>query len=166
MMAYALLADAIVVVHFLYVSFTVGGAFLVIVGALVRWRWTRNLPFRIAHLASVVLVAAEAVAGAACPLTVWEYRLRILAGQRVETQLSFVARLVRSIIFYDFPAWVFLVAYVAFAAAIVLVFILAPPTFPQRKDRRSAPRPAPPTPSGAPRETARSAGRPPRRSGG
>ncbi|MGA2612201.1 MAG: DUF2784 domain-containing protein [Spirochaetia bacterium] len=127
MVQFALLADLIVTLHFCYVSFTVGGEVMILLGGALKWTWVRNLPFRIVHAASVVLVAAEAVAGASCPLTVWEYRLRILAGQRVEAQISFVARLVRSVIFYDFPAWVFLAAYVGFAAAVVLTFILLPP---------------------------------------
>jgi hypothetical protein len=161
MAGYALLADLIVVVHFLYVSFTVGGELLILIGGALRWAWTRNLTLRIAHLCSVVLVAAEALAGAACPLTVWEYRLRALAGQRVEAQISFVPRLVRRIIFYDFPAWVFVIVYVAFAAAVVLTFILLPPARQQTARRLAAP-PLPTRPS-APREGPRSAGRPRRR---
>lgn len=124
---FAFLADLIVVLHFCYVTFTVGGEIVILLGGALKWAWVRNLPFRIVHAASVVLVAGEALAGASCPLTVWEYRLRLLAGQRVEAQISFVARLVRSIIFYDFPAWVFLALYVGFAAAVVLTFILLPP---------------------------------------
>ncbi len=156
MAAYALLGDMIVVLHFLYVTFTVGGALAIILGGALRWAWVRNLPFRIAHLAAVVLVAAEALAGAACPLTTWEYRLRVLAGQHVEAQLSFVARLVRHLIFYDFPAWVFLVAYVAFASAVALTFILVPPAG-RRRGVRSAP--LPPARRSAPGGTRRSAGR-------
>lgn len=120
----ALLADVIVIFHFCYVAFTVGGEIVVLLGGVLRWQWVRNLPFRIVHLAAVVLVAGEALAGAACPLTVWEYNLRVRAGQAVEGQLSFVARLVRSIIFYDFPAWVFLAAYVAFAALVAVTFFV------------------------------------------
>jgi hypothetical protein len=150
MAGYAVLADLVVVLHFLYVSFTVGGELLIVLGGVLRWAWVRNLPFRIVHLSSIVLVAVEALAGAACPLTIWEYRLRILAGQRVEAQISFVARLVRSLIFYSFPAWVFLAVYVVFAAAVVLTFILLPP---------AVPRPAPPRGSSAPRGTGRSAER-------
>jgi hypothetical protein len=123
----ALLADAVVVVHFGYVLFAVGGAVLVLAGGLLGWRWTRNLPLRLAHLAAVVLVAVEALLGVVCPLTEWEYRLRELAGQQVERQMSFVARLVRSIIFYDFPVWVFTVAYVGFALLVAGSFLLFPP---------------------------------------
>lgn len=137
---FALFADAIVVLHFCYVTFTIGGEISILLGGGLRWAWVRNLPFRVVHLASVALVAVEALAGASCPLTVWEYRLRMLAGQRVEAQLSFVARLVRSLIFYDFPARVFLAVYVAFAVAVALTFVLLPPVGKARraKDRKSS----------------------------
>ncbi len=127
MVGFAFLADLIVSVHFCYVAFCVGGELIILLGGLLRWSWIRNLPFRIVHLASVVLVALEALGGASCPLTVWEYQLRVLAGQRVEGQVSFIARLVRSIIFYDFPAWVFLAAYVGFAVLVGLTFVFLPP---------------------------------------
>jgi hypothetical protein len=123
----ALLADTIVTVHFCYVGFTLGGEILILLGGLFRWRWVRNLSFRIVHLASVALVAVEAVAGAQCPLTTWEYRLRIAAGQQVEGQISFIARLARSVIFYNFPAWVFLASYVGFAILVGLTLILVTP---------------------------------------
>jgi len=133
-MPYAFFADIVVVVHFCYVTFTVGSEVAVLAGGALRWKWVRNLPFRIAHVAAVVLVAAEAVAGTSCPLTVWEYQLRQLAGQRVEQQVSFVARLVRAIIFHHFPAWVFVAAYVAFAALVALTLLVVRPA---RRPRRS-----------------------------
>ena len=131
-MTYALLADIIVVAHFLYVLFAVGGEVLVLVGGLLHWRWIRSLPFRIGHLSAVVLVAIEALLGVVCPLTDWEYSLRTMAGQRVEQELSFVARLVRSVIFYDFPAWAFTAAYVLFAVLVAGTFLLYPPRRRQR----------------------------------
>jgi len=132
-MPYAVLADLIVIVHFCYVTFTLGGELAVILGGALGWQWVRNLPLRISHLAAVVVVAAEALAGASCPLTVWEYQLRQLAGQHEEQQVSFVARLVRSLIFYDFPAWVFAAAYVAFAALVVLTLMLVRPVGGRRR---------------------------------
>ena len=123
----SLLADIIVTVHFCYVGFTFGGEILILLGGLFRWRWVRNLSFRIVHLASVTLVAVEAVAGAQCPLTTWEYQLRIEAGQQVEGQISFIARLMRSVIFYNFPGWVFLASYIGFAILVGLTFMLVTP---------------------------------------
>jgi hypothetical protein len=124
---YATLADLLVAFHFCYVLFCIGGEIVIILGGLLRWSWVRNLGFRVAHMAAVALVAAESLAGAWCPLTVWEYQLRLKAGQSIEQQISFIARLVRSLIFYNFPAWAFVVAYVAFAVLVALTLILVPP---------------------------------------
>ncbi len=124
---YALAADLLVGFHFLYVLFAVAGELVVLAGGLLRWRWVRNLPLRVTHLAAVALVAVEALLGVVCPLTTWEYDLRVLAGQRVERDISFVGRLVRSVIFYDFPTWVFTVTYVAFALLVAGTFLLFPP---------------------------------------
>ncbi|MCX5798426.1 MAG: DUF2784 domain-containing protein [Proteobacteria bacterium] len=125
--SYALLADCIVVLHFFYVFFAVGGEIVIIVGYCLKWSWIRNLVFRIIHLASVVLVAVDASIGVLCPLTVWEYKLRQLAGQTVEKNISFIARLVRMIIFYDLPSWVFTLIYISFGCLVILTFIFILP---------------------------------------
>ena len=124
---FSLLADALLVFHLFYVLFAVGGEIAIIVGALLRWRWVRSLPFRLTHLASVLIVAVEALAGVFCPLTEWEYVLRKKAGQIVSAEMTFVARLVHRIIFYEFPLWVFTVIYIAFGALVLFTMLVLPP---------------------------------------
>jgi hypothetical protein len=124
---YGFAADAIVVFHFCYVLFAVGGELVVLLGWLLHWRWIRNPTFRIIHLASVVVVAVEALIGVLCPLTDWEYQLRLLAGQTVEEEIPFMARLVRRVIFYDFPAWIFTLTYILFALLVAATLLLVPP---------------------------------------
>ena len=51
----------------------------------------------------------------------------------MESQISSVARLVRSIIFYDFPSWVFLCAYVGFTIVVALTMLLIAPRLEGRK---------------------------------
>jgi hypothetical protein len=131
---YALLADLIVIIHFLYVIFAVGGQVIIMVGWVYRWQFIRQPIFRIAHLIAVAFVALEAVIGMMCPLTVWEYSIRHLAGQSINRDLSFIARLVRMIIFYDFPPWVFTVMHITFGVLVILTFIFVPPKF-QREER-------------------------------
>ena len=126
---YALGADLIAVIHFLYVLFAVGGQACILIGALLGWRWIRNPMFRVLHLAAVSLVALEAVVGIFCPLTVWEYDLRHLAGQAADRSFSFVARLLRLFVYYDFPAWVFTVMHVSFGLLVIATFVLVPPRF-------------------------------------
>ena len=49
-------ADAILVVHFAFIIFVVGGQLCVIVGYFRGWRWVHNLAFRISHLIAIAVV--------------------------------------------------------------------------------------------------------------
>ena len=118
----AIMADAVLIVHFMIVAFIVGGLMLVWLGAALGWRWVRNPWFRYGHVAAIGFVAAEAVLGIACPLTVWEDLLR--GGVRAD---SFVGRWVRSLLYYQAPEWVFTSVYVAWAAATLATLRLVPP---------------------------------------
>jgi hypothetical protein len=131
---FALLADLIVTFHFLYVIFAVGGQFTIVVGWLFRWQFIRQSTFRVTHLITVAFVALEAVIGMVCPLTEWEYNLRQLAGQSINRDLSFVARLIRMLIFYDFPSWVFTFMHISFGFLVILTFVFVPPQF-HKKER-------------------------------
>jgi hypothetical protein len=123
----AFLADIIVVVHFLIVAFCVLGEVAILLGATLKWHWIRNMPFRVIHLALVLFVAGEAIFGITCPLTKWEYNLRMAAGESYDRDLPFVVRLIRSVIFYDFPTWVFTSIYICFGILILLTFIFIKP---------------------------------------
>ena len=117
-----LLADAILVVHFLIAAFVAAGLLLVWLGAAAGWGWVRNPWFRYLHLGAIAFIAAEALLGIACPLTVWEDLLR--GGVRPE---SFVARWVHRLLYYRAPEWVFTVAYGVWTLATLLTLWLVPP---------------------------------------
>ena len=116
------LADLILIAHFAFVLFVVGGLALIWIGAVAGWRWVRNGWFRGAHLAAICLVAAEALLGKVCPLTVWEDALRGTHGAT-----SFIARWIHRLMFYSFPDWVFTTAYLLFALAVAVTFRFVPP---------------------------------------
>jgi hypothetical protein len=126
-MSPAVLADIIVFIHFLYLIFTVGGEAAILAGAVFRWKWIRNSPFRTIHLAASAFVAFEALSGMICPLTELEWKLREAAGQYVDRNMSFVAKLIHKIMFYDFPTVFFIFLYVFFATAVILSFIFIKP---------------------------------------
>jgi hypothetical protein len=67
----AVLADAVVLVHGLFIAFVVAGAALL-------WRWPRLVWV---HLPAVLWGAYAEFSGAICPLTPLENRLRALAGE-------------------------------------------------------------------------------------
>jgi polyferredoxin len=117
-----LAADAVLVLHFGFVVFVVGGLAAIWCGTALRWEWVRNRHFRFIHLAAILFVTAEALAGIACPLTVWEDALRGTTGDT-----SFIARMVHSVMFYHLPEWMFTVAYVLFAVIVALTLWLMPP---------------------------------------
>lgn len=127
-----LLADLILIVHFAFVLFIVGGFALIWIGAALGWRWVRNLWFRVAHLSAIVFVTGEALAGVWCPLTVWEDMLR----GSVPGETRFIARWIHRILFYSFPEWVFTVAYLAFALIVAATWWLVRPN---KKGRNRAP---------------------------
>src|SRR5712671_1736874 len=122
MMTLLVLADFILVIHFLFVLFVVGGLALIWIGAACGWLWVRNYWFRIAHLVAIAYVAGETVLGVLCPLTAWEDALRV-----THDQTSFVARWIRRVLFYNFPEGVFIVVYLIFALAVALTLWLVPP---------------------------------------
>lgn len=117
-----LLADIVLIVHFAFVLFVVGGLAAVWIGAAAGWRWVRNFWFRIAHLVAIAYVAGESLLGVWCPLTVWEAALR--GGQ---LQKSFVATWVHRLMFYDLPEQVFTVLYVGFALLVAASWIFVRP---------------------------------------
>jgi hypothetical protein len=118
-----LLADAILVVHFAFVLFVVGGFALILLGAARGWRWIRSPAFRYLHLGAIVFVALEAIIGIACPLTVWEDAVRRASVE----DPSFVGRWVSRLLYYDLPPWVFTAAYILFALAVIATIVWIPP---------------------------------------
>ena len=121
-----MMADVILIVHFLIAAFIVLGLLAVWLGAALGWGWIRNPWFRWLHLGAIVFVAGEALLGIACPLTIWEDMLRGGHGMNGSAS-SFVARWVRALLFYQAPEWVFTVAYVAWTLATLVTLRLVPP---------------------------------------
>ncbi len=127
----SLLSDLVVIIHLAYASFVVVGFVLILVGALLKWHWIRNQVFRWVHLGCIALVAVESVVGLICPLTLLENWLLVGSGQ-AGYERTFIGQLIYDLLYYDFPAWVFTVAYVSLAALTALTLVLIPPV------RRSA----------------------------
>jgi hypothetical protein len=126
---FKMLADLVVGVHLLVVLFILLGVPLVYLGASLQWIWVRSWRWRMLHLGAILFVAAESLLGITCPLTVWEDRLR---GQRIAG--GFIERWIDQLIFYDAPTWVFTVAYLAFAALVLVTWIVIPPNRQRRKN--------------------------------
>lgn len=113
-----LAADALLIVHLMFVAFVVGGLALILLGGLFRWAWVRNPWFRIAHLVAIGIVVVQSWLGMICPLTTWEMSLREHAGDRVYGG-TFVSHWLETILYYQAPVWVFTVVYTLFSSLVV-----------------------------------------------
>lgn len=131
-----IIADLIVVIHLIYVTIVVGGLFVILIGGALKWRFVRNFWFRVIHLAMILIVVFEALFGIVCPLTDWEYDLRVAAGQQDVTNMSFIARLVHHLIFFEFPPYVFTIGYCLFALAVIISWRRIPPRLPWEKRKK------------------------------
>jgi hypothetical protein len=94
-------ADIVTVVHLAYVAFVLFSIPLILLGGLFKWSFTRNPWFRWLHVVAISVVVVETLLGVECPLTTLEdYLTRDDQGQ-INTDRSFVARLVHSVLFFD-----------------------------------------------------------------
>lgn len=125
-MSYRFLADIVLSIHFAIVVFVIGGLVLVFFGNWRGWRFVNGWRFRLAHLAAIGIVVAQAWLGVACPLTTLENWLRAQADEPVY-EASFVEHWVTRLLYYDAPAWVFTVAYTLFGLAVIAAWWRFPP---------------------------------------
>lgn len=132
---YQLLADVVLTLHFTIVAFVVGGLVVIVVGNLIGWRWVNALWFRLAHLAAIAVVAAEAWLGFTCPLTSLEMWLR---GQARATTYSgsFIEHWLQRVLYYEAPSWVFTVGYSLFCLLVAAAWWYFPPRFKHRSNER------------------------------
>jgi hypothetical protein len=124
--AWRALADAVLLLHLAIVLFVVGGLVLIVAGNLRGWHWVNGAWLRLAHLAAILVVVAEAWFGVVCPLTTLEQALRLRAGDAGYGG-GFIEHWVQRLIYYDLPGWVFVLGYTLFALAIVAAWWRWPP---------------------------------------
>ena len=134
-MPYLLAADAVLLLHVLFVAFVVVALLLILAGRPLSWDWVRNWWFRVIHLVAIGIVVLQSWLGVICPLTRLEMLLRSKAGDATYAG-SFVSHWLEAILYYRAPAWVFAASYTAFAAVVVASWVWVRPHRRRRYDRR------------------------------
>jgi hypothetical protein len=117
-----LLGPLVLAIHVLVIAFNVAGLVLIPLGAARGWRWVRVAWLRLAHLASLAVVALQAALGRACFLTDWQDALT--GGGR---QDPLIMRVVNGLVFWPLPMWVFTAAYLAVFAYVAALWWLVRP---------------------------------------
>ena len=112
--------------HFAIVLFVVGGLLVIVVGSLRDWRIAGALWFRLAHLAAIAIVIAQAWLGVVCPLTTLEMWLRGKTRQPTYAG-SFIEHWLQRLMYFDAPPWVFAIAYSLFGLVVLATWWYFPP---------------------------------------
>lgn len=133
MNTHAIAADALLVLHALFVAFVALGLPLVIVGGWREWQWVRNPWFRLAHLGAISFVALQAWAGQICPLTLWENALRRQSGDSAYPG-TFIGHWLDTLLYHDLPEWVFTAGYTVFGLLVMATWWWVRPSF--KRDSR------------------------------
>jgi len=115
---FLLAADAILLLHILFVAFIVLGLVLIFVGNVLVWSWVRNPWFRLTHLIAIGVVVVQSWMSFLCPLTIIEMTLRTRAGDATYSG-SFISHWLETILYYKLPLWVFVICYTVFGAVVV-----------------------------------------------
>ncbi|MFT4652603.1 MAG: hypothetical protein ACI82S_000237 [Patiriisocius sp.] len=123
---YLFAADALLIIHVLFVIFVVAGLLLIFIGKMRRWQWVRSPWFRAAHLAGIGIVVVQSWLGMICPLTTWEMALREQAGEAVYAG-AFISHWLATLLYYHAPEWIFTLVYSAFGALVLLSLIWVRP---------------------------------------
>lgn len=137
-MWYGYLADFVVFIHVLYVGYVVLGQLAIMLAAPFKCAWARNPWFRFTHLLAIAIVAWEALNNIRCPITIWEEKLRAMAGQDIASGQSFMGRMFHDLLFYpDLPEIFFNTLHVAMFVVVVQGVLMYPPRW-FRFERKTA----------------------------
>jgi hypothetical protein len=132
-------AISVLALHLAIIVFNVAGCVLIPVGAWRGWQWVREFWWRLAHLFSLAAVAAQALSGHACFLTIWQGDLS--GAPHVQ---PLIAAWIDRLIHWPLPLWMFAIAYAAIFVYVIVLWIAVLPLAPwqrraatKRDDHRS-----------------------------
>jgi hypothetical protein len=116
-----IMVQAVLAVHVTVILFNVFGLVAVPIGAICNWRFVHIRWWRVLYLLSLAAVAAQALTGRACFLTIWQNDLT--ASAQPATPL--IVRWIDLLVYWRLPIWMFAALYVlVFAYALALLWLV------------------------------------------
>jgi len=113
--------EVILAAHVAIIGFNLFGLVAIPLGAWRRWPFVHGRVWRLVHLASLGVVALQALLGRACFLTDWEADV---VGDPSHAPL--IMRWVNALIFWPLPMWAFTAAYIALFVYVLALLWLVP----------------------------------------
>ena len=117
-----LASDTVLIAHLAVIAFNLFGLVAIPLGGWLNWRFVRVRWWRWLHLASMAVVAVQALAGRACFLTILQDELAGASAARP----PLIMRLVNGMMFWPMPLWAFTVLYVVLLLYVVVLLRLVP----------------------------------------
>jgi hypothetical protein len=116
-----MMIEAILAAHVAVILFNVVGLVAVPIGAICNWRFVHIRWWRVLHVMSLAAVSAQALAGRACFLTIWQDGLAGSAGPT----MPLIMRWINEVVYWPLPLWVFAALYaLVFAFALALLWLV------------------------------------------
>ncbi|MBA7510801.1 hypothetical protein ES705_02789 [subsurface metagenome] len=126
-MSHKIFADAIIVVHFLYILFMLLGFLLTGYALFFRQKFFDRWLFRSLHLLGIFYVASLSILGKYCPLTILENELRLRYEVSLVYSGSFIVHYLEKLVYPDVNPLVIQIPTVFLAIFTIVVFIVRPP---------------------------------------
>lgn len=126
-MSYKIFADAIIVVHFLFILFMLLGFLLTAYALVFRQKFFDRWLFRSLHLLGIFYVSSLSILGKYCPLTILENGLRLKYEASSVYSGSFIVHYLEKLIYPDVNPLVIQIPTVFLAIFTIVVFIIKPP---------------------------------------
>ncbi|MCE5195150.1 MAG: DUF2784 domain-containing protein [Nitrospiraceae bacterium] len=112
-MFYKILADAVVIIHFLWIIFIIFGVF---------WG-TRNKTVKIIHISALAFAVIIQVSGWYCPLTHLEVWLRAKHDPALSYTGSFIAYYAEKIVYINLPRDLIIMLTIFFAGLNIFLYL-------------------------------------------
>ncbi len=103
---YRIIADMLIVIHFIWIVFMIWVFLKTIISVIKKnYKFLNNVIIRTLHLLGIFLVAIFIIIDKPCPITIWENKFRMLAGETVYKG-SFIVHYIEKLVYPDVPPYI------------------------------------------------------------
>ena len=126
-MIYNVIADIIVILHFIWIMFMIIGFIFTVCGFLWKkfFEWAL---FRTVHLCGIVYVTLLALLGEYCPLTIFENALRTSYDPTLTYPGSFISHYIEHLVYPDVHPLYIIIPTIGIAVFTLIMYIIKPPS--------------------------------------